>query len=247
MGLKDFLGVPGLERAKRVLCVQPHPDDNEIGAGGTIAWLASLGIEVVYLTVTDGCIGTQDATITPERLAEIRRTEAERSARHLGVSELVWLGYHDGDVPEERELAAAIMGVIRTVKPDAVLMPDPWLPYEAHRDHRLTGLATANACILSGFPHAKSEPHAPPHAVPTVGFYCTTKPNTWINVDRTWGKKMEAIKMHASQFPEGWTMFSMYLDMKARELAKGRGFARAEAFKVVPTILLHFNVDTEGY
>jgi len=39
----------------------------------------------------------------------------------------------------------------------------------------------------------------------------------------------------------------MYVDMKAREVAKGRGCARAEAFKVIPTILLHFNVDTEGY
>ncbi len=247
MPLKDFLGVPRLDRAKRVLCVQPHPDDNELGAGGTIAWLASLDIEIVYLTVTDGSIGTQDPSISPERLAETRRGEAERSARHLGASQLLWLGYRDGDVPEERELTARIMGVIRQVKPDAVLVPDPWLPYEAHRDHRLTGLATAAACILGGFPHARSGPEAPPHSVPMVGFYCTTRPNTWINVDATWSRKMEAVRMHASQFPEGWAMISMYLDMKAREFAQGRGFTRAEALKVLPTILLHFNVDSEGY
>ncbi|MCR4401403.1 MAG: PIG-L family deacetylase [Firmicutes bacterium] len=247
MDLKDFVRVPRLDSAKRVLCVQPHPDDNEIGAGGTIAWLTDLGVEVVYLTVTDGCIGTQDPGVDPEALAERRRAEAERSARHLGVSRLVWLGYHDADVPEERELTTAILGVIRSVRPDVVLAPDPWLAYEAHRDHRLTGMATASACMFSGLPHATSEPPAPPHEVPAVGFYCTPKPNTWINVDRTWVKKMEAMNMHESQFSDGWMTFCMYLDMKARELARGRGFARAEAFKVVPTLLLHFNVDTEGY
>ena len=44
---------PDLSKAKRVLFVQPHPDDNEIGAGGTMAWLVSLGVEVWELTVLD--------------------------------------------------------------------------------------------------------------------------------------------------------------------------------------------------
>ena len=44
---------PDLSKAQRVLFVQPHPDDNQIGAGGTMAWLKSLGVEVYELTVTD--------------------------------------------------------------------------------------------------------------------------------------------------------------------------------------------------
>ncbi len=247
MPLKDILPVPSLESVASVLCIQPHPDDNEIGAGGTIAALTRHGVRVAYLTVTDGSAGTQDPTLAPEKLARIRYEEACRAARHLGVSELLWLGIPDNDVPEERELARLLLGVIRRVKPDAVLVPDPWLPYEAHRDHRLVGLAAANACMLSGFPLVKSEPDAPPHSVAMVGFYCTPRPNAWINVDATWQRKMEAVRMHASQFEEGWATFSMYLDMKARELARGRGFVRAEAFKVLPPILLHFNVDAEGF
>ncbi|MEW6228557.1 MAG: PIG-L family deacetylase [Bacillota bacterium] len=247
MPLKDVLPLLSLENAKRVLCVQPHPDDNELGAGGTIAMLANRGSKITYLTVTDGSAGTQDPTITPEELAKIRYDEASRAARHLGASEFLWLGLRDGDVPEERELVRRILGVIRKARPDAILVPDPWLPYEAHRDHRLTGLATASACILGPFPHVKSDPEAPPHGVSMVGFYCTTRPNTWINVDATWHKKIEAVKMHESQFKQGWAMVSMYLEMKARELAKGRGFVRAEALKVLPPILLHFNVDAEGF
>lgn len=247
MPLKDILPVPSLGSARRVLCVQPHPDDNELGAGGTIAMLAGRRANVVYLTVTDGCVGTLDPTLTPERLRLIRYEEATRSARHLGASELLWLGYGDGNVPEERDLLQRILGAIRRVRPDAVLVPDPWLPYEAHRDHRAVGLATANAAILSMFPHVRSEPDGPPHAVSMVAFYCTSRPNTWIDVDRTWARKMEAVRMHESQFKTGWGAFFLYMDMKARELAKGRGFLRAEAFKVLPPVLLHFSVDAEGF
>ena len=53
-GAADLLcAPPAIKNAKRVLCVQPHPDDNQIGMGGTIAYMRSLGIEVYELTVTD--------------------------------------------------------------------------------------------------------------------------------------------------------------------------------------------------
>ncbi len=247
MPLKDILPVPNLEMARCVLCVQPHPDDNEIAAGGTIALLAERRAKIVYLTVTDGSVGTRDPDLAPDQLRLVRREEATHSARHLGASDMLWLGCEDGAVPDERELSRKILGVIRQVRPDAVLAPDPWLPYEAHRDHRVVGLAAASAAIMSEFPHVASDPGGPPHAVSMVAFYCTLNPNTWIDVDRTWGRKIEALMMHASQFGAGSGMFLMYLDMKARELAKGRGCVRAEAFKVLPTVLLHFNVDAAGF
>ena len=64
---------PDLSKAKRVLFVQPHPDDNQIGAGGTMAWLISLGVEVYELTVTDDryaepqYIGRHSASLSAQR------------------------------------------------------------------------------------------------------------------------------------------------------------------------------------
>ncbi|MEM1853395.1 MAG: PIG-L family deacetylase, partial [Thermofilaceae archaeon] len=46
------------DRVRRVLCVQPHPDDTDIAAGGLVAKLASRGVEVAYVTLTDGGLGT---------------------------------------------------------------------------------------------------------------------------------------------------------------------------------------------
>ena len=48
---------PKLYGIKKLLCVQPHPDDNEIGMGGIISLLTKKGVQVDYLTVTDGSLG----------------------------------------------------------------------------------------------------------------------------------------------------------------------------------------------
>ena len=67
-----MLAPPDILQCKRVLCIQPHPDDNEIGMGGIIAKLASLGCEIHYLTVTNGDMGNRDVTATPEETAAQR-------------------------------------------------------------------------------------------------------------------------------------------------------------------------------
>ena len=48
---------PKIDEIKKILCIQPHPDDNEIGMGGIISYLTSKGVQVDYLTVTDGSLG----------------------------------------------------------------------------------------------------------------------------------------------------------------------------------------------
>ncbi|MEM2749657.1 MAG: PIG-L family deacetylase, partial [Candidatus Bathyarchaeia archaeon] len=48
------------EVAQRVLCIQPHPDDTDLAAGGLIARLVEGGCDITYVTMTDGSIGTFD-------------------------------------------------------------------------------------------------------------------------------------------------------------------------------------------
>ncbi|MFB4166873.1 PIG-L deacetylase family protein [Virgibacillus sp. JSM 102003] len=55
--------IPNPFNMKRTLFIQPHPDDNDIGAGATIAKLVDKGVEVHYLTVTDGGSGSTDKTL----------------------------------------------------------------------------------------------------------------------------------------------------------------------------------------
>lgn len=190
MDLNNILQIPEIEECKSILCIQPHPDDNEVGAGGTIAKLARLGCKVTYLTVTDGGIGTTNPEISREDVAAVRLKEVEEATSILGVSSLLYLNYKDASYMDEKELCQKIVTVIRDVQPEFVMTVDPFLPYEVHPDHRRVGMAAAEACIFSQFPYFYSSldntPCKNPWTIKCAAFYTTAYPNTFINVDDTW-------------------------------------------------------------
>lgn len=246
MKAKELIPIPDLEGARRVLCIAPHPDDAEIGAGGTLAKLAEKGARVGLAIVTDGRRGTFDPRQDLEALAAIRRKEQEAAAQRLGITELYWLSYPDGTGLPAEELRARLIHLIREVQPQAILAPDPWLAYEAHPDHRATGLAAAEAVLFSSMPPFYPRAGLDPHKVDLVAFYYTARPNTFIDVTSTWEQKLAAIQTHASQFPaDTWPMVEGYLTLKAQELAENRGFPLAEGFKALTPTHLHINVDAE--
>jgi N,N'-diacetylchitobiose non-reducing end deacetylase len=247
MDIRQLLGLKPLEELKSIVCVQPHPDDNEVGAGGTLAKLAENGCNITFVTVTDGRYGTSDPTVTPEALIETRRQERERAGHLLGVSKQIALEFSDGGNYSEREVMEALIPIFREEKPELVMTVDPWMPYEAHPDHYKVGRAVAAAVLASdtiGFPEAGS-----PFGVPQVGFYATSYPNTLIDITPYWAKKIEAILTHDSQFntPE-WPLLSQFFAYQASELfqaLKNQGGTMAvegyaEAFKVLATRQLHF-------
>ncbi len=241
--VKYLIPIPKIEEGHKFLIVQPHPDDADIYAGGFAASMIEKGKEVVYVTVTDGAMGTTDRTLKPVELATIRRSEAETSAKTLGVNRLIFLGYPDADAITHKELRRDFIGLIRQEKPDGILLPDPWLPYEAHTGHVIVGLAGAEAALFSPLPHF--EPKGEPHELKLVAFYTSHKPNTFVDITPFWEKKLKAISMHKSQFsPDLFKLFSIYLEVMSREWGEDGGFEKAEAFKVLTLYHLHGNVDT---
>ncbi len=239
----SYLPIPDLFKLDHLLCIQPHPDDLEIGAGATIARLNRAGVRTTWLTVTDGSAGTCDSSVKRDELARIRRSETEKAAALLGTTEQIWLDFADGGTLPYEKARSDIAGVIRKVKPAAVLVCDPWLPYEAHSDHIRTGLAAAEAAFLSHMPYFCPENLTgglETHKVEAVAFYYTAYPNTYIDVSGWWDQKLAAIACHASQFSaEKRRLLENYLLTRAREQARGRGFELAEALKVLSTNHLH--------
>ncbi len=239
----DFLPVPELLKAKSVLCIQPHPDDMEIGAGASIARLTRLGANITCVTVTDGSAGTYDPSANMDDLVTTRRKETEKSADILGVNELLWLDFADGGNLPLDIVRTEITSLIRKLKPQAVLVCDPWLPYEAHSDHTRTGLATAEASLLAGMPNfcpADLQEGIMPHTVDMIAFYYTAYPNTFIDVSATWELKMAAIDCHLSQFSgEKRERLKAYLTSRAREQAEKQGYDLAEALKALTIDHLH--------
>ena len=245
--VKALLAPPAVMAAKRVLCIQPHPDDNEVGMGGTVAALAEAGCEVHYLTVTTGDLGNRNRAAAKEETAAQRRLETEAAGKHLGVQSFYYLNHGDSTLSDVAGLSVEIAQVVRRVQPEVIFCPDPYLHYEGHYDHVVTGLAAANAFHLSGVAHFPMEDGMPSWSARAIGFYFTARPNTVIDIGAFFEKKFEAIALHDSQMDEQTlAMYRVYFQMKGTELARGRGFELGEGFKVLSPLHMHCFVDAEN-
>jgi len=234
---------------RRVLAIAPHPDDNEVGAGATLARLIRLGARVDWVVATDGAVGTLVESAGDERrahdqLVATRRAEQEAAIGVLGGGGLSWLGFSDmGLRDHRRELTTAVFRAVRAAAPDVVLCPDPWMPYESHPDHRTLGMAVTEAVTMAHFPLV--EPTAgPPVDPPAIAYYGTAWPNTRVDVSETFDLKLEAMWTHQSQFPEATReVLGFYLRTRAEEYGAEAGVPLAEAFKVLTVWQLHFYPD----
>lgn len=224
--LKKMLPIPKIEDKRNVLCILPHPDDGEIGAGGTIAKLKSLGSRVTYLMVTEGGAGIKGKS--REETAKIRKKEQENAAELLGVDQIIWLNYPDGGRYDINDVRNDLKKNIENIEPDLILTVDPFLPYETHQDHKICGLAAAQAAANSLNPKA------------LIAFFFTAYPNQYVSVDDFWEKKMEAIKIHKSQITkEFFLIIQQYFGLKANVYGEKIGCKYAENFKVLFPMMLH--------
>src|SRR5256712_7674721 len=127
---------------RRVLMITAHPDDCEFGAGGTVAKFVKEGKDVALVVVTNGDKGSSDRTMTSPRLAEIRAEEQRNASRTLGVEQVTFLGYPDGEVEDTRQLRLDVAREIRRHRPDLLVCQNPRRehnPGAPPRDHRVVG------------------------------------------------------------------------------------------------------------
>jgi LmbE family N-acetylglucosaminyl deacetylase len=246
-----LIPIPDLGSARRILCVQPHYDDNDIGAGGTIAALAMAGAHVTYLTATDDLLGIRDAQLGDEEARTALRAEQERAGLEIGVNEQVWLGYPDASAYDYFELRRHIVLHIRRVQPDFVVTVDAWMPYEAHSDHVRVGQAAAEAVLLHRLPRFRTDPeidaaYTGEHELRGVAFYMTGRPNTVFDVTASRARKHRALQSYRSQWDESEIrMLQGVLAHKEREWATGQPFGFGEALQVLHPAHLHVNPDAE--
>lgn len=194
---------PTIDDMKSALFIQPHPDDNEIGAGGTMINLVQKGIPVYGLTVTEGRGGSH--VYPPEELAEIRKKEADDAMKITGVKNLGCLGYHDNNPIVHKTLVKDIVKVIREVKPDAIISVDDKLENELHPVHLAVGKAVREAYFRSGqvfYPFEDGYKHEDVHKCRIIGFYFTEDENTIVDISDVYPQKRKAILAHKSQVDE---------------------------------------------
>jgi len=244
--IREALGLPDLLAVRTVVCVQPHPDDNEVGAAGTLLELVGRGCEVVYVTVTDGGAGAFGEVTERSVLVALRSQELLEAGAVVGVGRQVALGFPDGGDYTEEQVRDKLVEVFREVRPEIVMTVDPWMPYEAHPDHIKTGLAVARAAMFCDNAVLYPVSDQPLWSVSQVAFYASSHPNTFVDVSVHWQDKARAMLAHKSQFDNAqWPVLWGYLSMSAKTLfdqhlpgAASSGYA--EAFKLLATRQLHF-------
>ncbi len=197
-------GEPEIERA---LVVTAHPDDVDFGAAGTVATWTDAGIEVVYCIVTDGDAGGHDRSVSRQEMRETRHAEQTAAAKHVGVTELHWLGYPDGRLEATLDLRRDLSRVIREVRPQRVVCPSPERNYEriyaSHPDH----LAAGEAAICAVYPDARNPFAHPellvdglePWTVNEVWIMATASSNVFVDITHVIDRKLDALQCHVSQ------------------------------------------------
>jgi|TARA_B100001750_G_scaffold244931_1_gene263357 LmbE family N-acetylglucosaminyl deacetylase len=219
---------------KRLLVVSAHPDDMEFGCGGTVAKWIEEGWEGSLLICTDGRAGTSDPDVKGADLAKTRETEAMNAAKVLGILDVNFLEYPDGQLEDTPELRENIIRHIRRFKPSVVFTFDPYRKTHNHRDHRNVGQATFDAM----YPYARDYHHFPhlideglmPHIVEEA-YSWTDDADTWIDITKSIDKKIGALREHVSQIKDPDSLLERIKERHA-ELGKDQGFQYAEGFRV---------------
>jgi LmbE family N-acetylglucosaminyl deacetylase len=233
--------------AERILCVQPHYDDNDLGMGGTVAALAGAGAEVHYLTATDDLVGVLDPDLSDEEATRNLRAEQNAAGAILGVAGQHWLELPDAGPYDYYTLRNGIIRHVRMLRPDVVFSVDPWLPFEAHSDHLRVGRATAEACLLYKHTRLKIDAQVDaawvPHEVRAVGFYFTTEPNACFDVSASRAKKDEAIGVYRTQLSEA-EIAGLRAGLAGIEQrwAADEEFSHGEALRILPPGAFHVNL-----
>ncbi len=228
-------------RAKTVLVIGAHPDDNDFGAGATVAKAATHGAEIIYLIATTGQRGSSDENMTPEILSEIRKKEQEDAAAVLGVHGVHFLDYVDGELTPDLRLKEQVVRFIRRYRPAVVFTMDPSFFYFRdygfvnHSDHRAIGEASLDACYplardRLSFPEHNKEGLSP-HKVKDLLMhsFVPENGNCFVNVTETFDTKIRALSRHKSQVG-GMQALEKRMKERARAAGKLAGCKYAEAF-----------------
>lgn len=193
---------------KQVMGIFAHPDDPEFFCGGTFARWAAEGAQITFVLATSGDKGSSDPEMTTERLVAIREQEERNAAAVLGVKEVVFLRYTDGELLPTLGLRRDITRLIRQHKPEVVVTCDPtvfWWGSNGinHPDHRAIGAATLEAVYPTArdrlnFPELVQEGYAP-HKVLHVYISGPAQHTHKVDVTQHIDKKIEALREHKSQ------------------------------------------------
>lgn len=222
-----------------ILVLAAHPDDAELGCGGTIVRHIALGYKVGIVDLTKGELGTRGT-------AAIRSTEASDAAAILGISVRENLGFKDGFFYNDAWHQLEIIRKIRKYQPEMILAN---AIHDRHPDHGKAAELVSEACFLSGLIRVETVDEnqilQPPWRPKSVYNFIQSNfitPDVIVDITPYWDIKIQAIKAFKSQFfdpsssePETFISkpgFLNFVESRAREFGHAIGTSYGEGFTV---------------
>lgn len=214
-----------------VLALASHPDDAELGCGGTLIRHAKAGLKVGVVDMTRGELGTRGTV-------EQRDAEAAASAKIMGLSVRVNLGLPDGFFQNTEENQLKVVSAIRTYRPDIVLAN---AIYDRHPDHGKGSDLAYSACFLSGLAKVRTKDTSGAEQQPwrprALYHYIQSqmlKPDIVVDVSEQWEQKMTAIRAFKSQFfdPNSKEPVTFISTLEFLNLLESRGIEMGHAIGV---------------
>lgn len=179
-----------------ILVLAAHPDDAELGCGGTIAKHVAMGMKVGVVDLTQGELGTRGTVQT-------RQQEAADAARILGLSVRRNLSLPDGFFKNDREHQLRVVEVIREFQPDILIAN---AVYDRHPDHGRGAELVFEASFLAGLAKVETElngkkqsawrPKALYHFIQSQ----ILEPDFVVDISEFWDKKMDSVRAYKTQF-----------------------------------------------
>jgi len=219
-----------------ILAFGAHPDDVELGCGGTLLGAIAEGKKVGVIDLTKGELGTRGTTSQ-------RLKEAQLASEVMGLTIRENLGMADGFFLNDKEHQFAIIETIRRFQPTIIFCN---APEDRHPDHGRAGSLVEEASFLSGLSKIKTTHNGVEQEAwrPTQVFHYiqsrSLTPNFVVDISAHMEKKMESILAHSSQFydpnsnePETFisgTAFLEFVKGRAKELGQQIGVQYAEGF-----------------
>lgn len=180
-----------------VLAIGTHPDDIEIGCGGTLLTLRELGYDLIHLIVTSGEEGSLETT--KKRTANNRESEANESAKILGASKIIFFREPDGLASFSKELKVRLISLLRELRPETIFTH---AESDHFPDHQVVHHLTKSAIQLSAgpwYPEAGLSPHQVKNVYGYEVWNPISKYQFAIDISSKLNRKIEALNQHRSQ------------------------------------------------
>lgn len=178
-----------------ILVIAAHPDDAELGCGGTIIDFTSKGYSVSIIDCSEGELGSR-GTI------EQRYAEAQNADIVMGIKQRFNLQYPDGSLQSHQQTSNNIASYIRLIKPKILLFPPA---FERHPDHEAVHKMCRTAYFLSGLNKVELyhndralEAYRPSRIFSYIQAY-HQEPDFIVDISSSFHKKMKAIHCYSSQ------------------------------------------------